>query len=145
MNQKITNYVIHKSDIPVFKEGAYSVTMPKKYRKIGLWLRKIIVNILLKTKLIKQYYSSETTYERVEINRDEVIDLIRDLFDDIYYNSGKKPRTVIIGFDNMKKLDCEIYQEMRFSIPLELNGSNGRKIFGLDIILNPRIDGLVLV
>ena len=136
--QLITNYKINKSITKYIEPNAYKVI---KLNKVINW----IIKQLIKRKVIEKYYNDKVEFNRVAIDTREIAQLIRDLHDDIYFHSEGKPRSVIIGYNKMRELELEMYQEMRFDMALELNGSEGRKIFGLDIILNPRIDGLVLI
>jgi hypothetical protein len=138
MKEVISNYYINKEYYPVVKKDAYVVKNPNKFKN---WL----LCILLKFNIMEHETIEEIKYSRVEIHKDKIIELIRELMDEIYFNTGNEPRQLIIGYDKMRQLNIECYDEMRFSMPLELNGSKGKKIFGLDIMLNPRIDGLVLV
>ena len=137
--QIITNYRINESITKALEPNAYKVL---RFNKVINW----IIKQLVKRKVIEKYYNDKVEFKRVKIDYRKIAELIRELHDDIYFNHPEKqPRTVIIGYNKMRELELEMYQEMRFYMPLEMNGSEGRKIFGLDIILNPRIDGLVLV
>ena len=136
--EHIVNYRVVESHVPIVKENSYVIKQPTKFKK---W----VVRILLKLNIIENEIITEIKYTRVEIHKDKIVELIRELIDDIYYSNNKEPRQVIIGYNKMRQLDIEVMQEMRFNMPLELNGSEGRKIFGLDIMMNPRIDGLVLI
>jgi len=135
---RVINYVIKKDMVYSARKDTYEIT---KANKVLNWF----IKILLRKNYIKPYEHGEIAYNRVEIKFDKINELIRELFDEIYYTTEKEPRTVVMGYDKMRQLECEMYQEMRFNMPLELNGNKGRKIFGLDIILNPRIDGLFLI
>lgn len=138
MKEPIINYVIEKIQSTVIKEGSYVINNPSKLKT---WL----IDLLLRLKVIKHEEIAEVMYSRVEIKREKIMDLIRDLYDDIYYSTCEKPRKIIIGYNKMRQLDIEMLTEMRFSMPIELSGREGKKIFGMEIILNPRIDGLVLI
>ncbi len=84
-------------------------------------------------------------YNKIVIERDKVINLIKDIQDEIYYSTRKKPKMVIMGNDQIEKLRVEIYESFRFPMTINLDGSDGSKIFDLEIVLNPRIDGVVVV
>ena len=135
---KIINYTIQTELIPAAVQNTYRVKTPTKFKN---WL----IKVLFKLNILEEYFGNQIIYKRVQIDTDKITKLIRILYDDIYCNSGNKPRKVIIGFDKMRELELELYEEMRFDMPLELNGYEGRKVFGLEIVLNPRIDGLVLI
>lgn len=135
---KIINYTIQTELTPMAVHDTYRIKKPTKFKK---WL----IKVLFKLNILEDYFDNKITHKRVQIDPDKITKLIRVLYDDIYCNSGNEPRKVIVGFDKMRELDLELYQEMRFDMPLKLSGHEGRKVFGLEIVLNPRIDGLVLI
>ena len=134
----IVNYIPKRDVRRVIRTDVYRL---KKNNK----LIAFIIKMLTKWKVIEEDYEDKINITRVEINHEKVMYLIRDLLDQIYYKEGKSASLLIIGYDKMRQLDIETYDEMRFNMPIVLNGREGRKVFGLDIILNPMIDGLVLV
>jgi hypothetical protein len=141
--EKIINYHITKNTTSVFVPGVYTIngSVLTKYGKYIRW----IIKKLIKYKFIEEYYAEEVSFSRVVIDPTKVADLIKQLYKDIYRSTNKQPKTIIMGYDKMRQLDIEIYEDMRFNMPLELHGPEGRKIYGLDVILNPRIDGVVVM
>lgn len=135
---KIINYTIKESSIPFHRPWVLKL---KKITKMN----KLIIKLLIRLKILEYYIEHEIKYTRVQIDKPRIYELIRHLYDEIYYNTDKQPRTIILGYDQMRKLEIEIYDEMRFNMPLELSGPKGRKILGMEIIINPRIDGVVLI
>lgn len=138
MKEQIINYQINK--IPYTKPIKDTYVLKKKTRKPSR-----IIKALLSKGIIEPYKEPAVKFERVVIDKTKVIELIYHLQRDIYYNANKKPIQVIIGYDKFKQLETECFEEFRFSMPMEMQGSEGRKIFDMEIILNPRIDGLVLL
>jgi hypothetical protein len=138
MMERIVNYKIERTMI--YKDLSDTYVLNHKNKFIN-WL----VKLLLKKKVISQYQETSLKYERAEIKKDKVIDLIRHLERDIYRTTSNKPISIIIGFDKFRQLEIECYEEIKFTMPFEMMGNEGRKIFGLNIVLNPRIDGLVLI
>ena len=136
--EKIINYMIQKTTTPFVRKDTYKIKKPNKFKKF-------LIKWLLRLGIIENEVEQKVEFQRVRIDCEKVGKLIRTLHDEIYYTTGNEPRVVIIGLNKMRELEMEMYQDMRFDMPLELYGNQGRKIFGLDIILNPRIDGIVLI
>lgn len=138
MNNKITNYSILETTAQIMRYDLYVVKDPNRLKA---WLLKL----LIKLKVLDYCTVEVPVYNKIVIERDKVINLIKDIQDEIYYSTRKKPKMVIMGNDQIEKLRVEIYESFRFPMTINLDGSDGSKIFDLEIVLNPRIDGVVVV
>jgi hypothetical protein len=134
---KIINYGFRREVKPFFQKDTYRLRVKNKFIN---WF----INILRKYKIVEDVYFDKTSYYSVSINKDKVIDLIKDQLD-YQLDQGERPTTVILGRKQMEKLEIENYQMIRFEmkdvyqqiVPI-------RKVCGLEIILSPYIDGIVI-
>lgn len=145
-HEKIINYAIEETKTPIHKPGVYTVTVPTKNHKLMWWIRKIIIKLLLKLGIFKDYYEDSTSFKRVVIDKQEVFGLIREHLDNILYR-GENPTMAILGYEAMRKLDVEIYKNMRFTMELPPYKRDNQKpeIMGLEVVLSPYINGIVVI
>ena len=136
--QTIINYKI--------SEDVQYVAVPNVYEfKTKHKIVEFLIKVLVKLKVISTYQQGRITYKAVEIKYDKVYELIEHLFRELYSSNFSTPRKIILGREQMQKLGTEMYEKANFMIPLEINGRDGMKYRNVEIEINPRIDGVVLI
>lgn len=132
--EKIINYEFIEKRIPIYEKNVYKI---KPKGKVWGCLLNKFAQFLLKCNIIEEYPNVEVECKRVELKIGDIIDLIYYLREQHCFETGKEPIFLIIGYDKMKEL--QINPELPSLV--YMNTPEIKKIFGMEIVLNPFIDG----
>lgn len=139
MRDIIINYVpTIKIDYQILN-NTYELTTSNK-------IINLLIKFALKRKWLKPYTQIITIQKTKQFNFDKISDAIKELNDQLFFYTGKNPVSVMIGRKQANLLEGECFDQFRFNMPLHLRYGDGReKFMHLDIIVNPFIDGVVLL
>lgn len=134
----IINYSIKNE---IIKTSMTDTFVLNKKNKFISWM----INKLLKYKIIENYFNKDVKYTRIEIENKKIFDFIAEIIDEMYYRENKRPTKVILGYKQMQELKCEVYHIQRFNAAFNYVQNGIKEVMGLEITLNPYIDGIVIL
>jgi len=105
------------------------------------FLGRVVEKILRKLGWVKLNFY--VTYERVKIPSRKLSKLILDVYEE-YLKMGKRPTKVILGQEQMNSLEIEYNQMVPTSFYLDVYNCDIKEIYGMQVELNPLIDGVVM-
>lgn len=105
------------------------------------WLQKLLWKILYRFGALNSYWEKTTSYERIDVNCDDLLKQLRQSIQEVQY-SGRKPKTIYIGASDFEDLVCttDVYQYMHFNME-----DNDRKIYGIHVEILPWMQGILVV
>lgn len=126
---------------PIYRKGFWGLEA-SFYGRIAFWLLK---------KCTTGFWDSpETTqYRFMRISHDKIIDRIFENTRCIRYIYNGECKTVVIGQvtlnEIMDDIDHQPYGSFRFDMNVPMNGRNGMRILGMEVIVVPWIEGLFVM
>jgi hypothetical protein len=127
--EDVTCFGIEDRFEPVVKNNLVSFVL--KFALKHKWIKKVIE----KNKYVKVFNVDETA----------IIDAIKGLYYEIYNYSGERPVAVMVGRKQAMLLQHECFQYASFQMDAHIHDGHIAKVIGLDVIINPFIDGVVLL
>jgi hypothetical protein len=135
VNTTIVTYEVEEERKYFIRKDTYTVLKLNRFINF-------IIKFLLKRKVIKNYQDSTITFKSMPINLDKVYDLARFQIEQML-KRGYHPRMIIIGRKQQQELMCET--EYFINYRLCSDTFEDSRLFGYEVILNPFMDGLIVI